>query len=253
MSGIPQLPEAKALQSSPIIPSDASPNGELDALRERLEWLEQDRAQSVERENILRDELQHRVRNMLAIIRSIFSRTVEAGQSLDDMRDHFRGRLDALARYQVARATNPQGTSYLEDMVRDELQSFEFDERIEIEGRELAVANNVAQLLSLAIHELATNSIKFGALSSADRPTRLRIHWVSTDGSLVLHWEESGVAILSSAPARSGFGREFIERALPYQLAATTSFELKPGGVSCTIAVLLDEKVSYRPSGRGWL
>lgn len=225
---------------------------ELASVRSRLQTLERERADAVERERLLRAELQHRVRNMLAVIRSIFSRTVESGHSLADVADHFRGRLDAVARFQVARGANPLGLSYFEDIVRDEFQSFEFDERIEIGGADVAIPTDVAQALGLAIHELATNSVKFGALSTADNRTRLSIRWHTADGRLVVEWRESGVAVLAAAPLRRGFGREFIEHALPYQVAASTSFELLPGGLACTITIPLEARATIDPTVRNW-
>ncbi|WBH18134.1 sensor histidine kinase [Sphingomonas radiodurans] len=225
---------------------------ELASVRRQLTKYERERAEAVEREKLLRAELQHRVRNMLAVIRSIFSRTIESGHSSADVADHFRGRLDALARFQVARGVNPLGPSYLEDIVRDEFQSFEFDERIEIEGEDVAIPNDVAQALGLAIHELATNAVKFGALSTPDKRTRLNVRWHTADGDLVVEWLESGVAVLASVPVRRGFGREFIEHALPYQVAASTRFDLLPGGISCRIAIPLQARPEPNPSIRNW-
>src|SRR4051812_17967053 len=72
--------------------------GELDATRRELDAVESERRLASEREALLRGELLHRVRNIFAVIRSIFSRTIVAGGSLEDVSDHFRGRLDALAR-----------------------------------------------------------------------------------------------------------------------------------------------------------
>jgi two-component sensor histidine kinase len=225
---------------------------ELTASRGQVAELEHERSLAAEREQQLRDELQHQVRNMLAIIRSISSRTAALGQSMEDASDHFRGRLDALSRFQSSRAASPHGANYLEDLVRDELQSFEFDDRIEIEGDELAVPHDVAQVLGLALHELATNSIKFGALSRTDDRTSVKIRWVSRDGALVLTWQESGVAVLSAVPVRRGFGREFIEDALPYQLGATTVFEMKPGGLSCSISIPLGAERAAEANPRNW-
>jgi two-component sensor histidine kinase len=238
---------------------DASSPAEIDSLRaellaarQRLEELERERAVSAEREMLLRNEVQHRVRNMLAIIRSIFSRTVETDPLIEDRGDHFRGRLDALARFQVVRGVNLLGSYDLEDILRDELHSFEFDQRIEFAGPEVVLNNDTAQLIGLAVHELTTNAIKFGALASADDRTRLKIGWSLADGSLRLAWRETGVSVMAPAPVRTGFGREFIEQALPYQLTATTRFELKPGGLSCTIEIPLGVASVADPSFRSW-
>ncbi|KKC24801.1 hypothetical protein WP12_17580 [Sphingomonas sp. SRS2] len=195
-----------------------------------------------DREAVLRNELQHRVRNMLAIIRSIFSRSMTSGGSIDDIADHFHGRLDTIARYQSFHSIDPMRSVDVEQIVRDELHSFQFgdDPVITIEGHEAHINQDVAQLTALAVHELVTNSLKFGALSGGDARVRLLIRWTVAGNALTLEWLESGVAIIGAAPLRRGFGREFIEQALPYQIGATTSFDLRPGGLTCIITIPLD-------------
>jgi two-component sensor histidine kinase len=193
-----------------------------------------------DREALLRGELQHRVRNLLAVIRSIFSRTVHAGGSVEDTANHFGGRLDAIARQSLG-ALEPGATIDFEQLVREELHAFQFgdDPRIAIEGPEIRIGLDAAQLMGLALHELTTNAIKFGALGIDGGRERLSIRWRIEDGMLRFEWLETGVAVIASAPLRSGFGREFIEEALPYQLGAETGFELRPGGVFCAITLPL--------------
>jgi two-component sensor histidine kinase len=99
------------------------------------------------------------------------------------------------------------------------------------------------QTLALALHELATNAVKYGAIASPEG--RLHIGWHVTeneDGTnqrLNIDWRESGVNIPDpdSALQNKGYGRELIERALPYQLGARTLYELGPTGVHCVIDV----------------
>jgi two-component sensor histidine kinase len=206
-----------------------------------LASVERERQASRDREALLANELLHRVRNMLAIIRSIFSRTVAAGGSLDDVADHFRGRLDAIARAQTSQSLDPGGTIDFEQIVRDELHSFQFgdDPRIGIAGPEVRLAPDVAQMIGLALHELVTNSIKFGVLAMLEERGQLEASWTTDEGQLRFTWIETGVSVLSPAPLRRGFGREFIEQALPYQIGAETRFELRPGGISCEIVAPL--------------
>lgn len=232
---------------------DASGGAALAATRRQLEESERRLALSAEREKLLRNEVQHRVRNMLATVRSIFARTADSSVSLEDAKDHFLGRLDALARFQVARSVNSGGSSDLENIIRDELRSFEFDDRIDVEGPEVALPHDVAEVLGLAIHELATNAIKFGALSTSDERLHLAIRWTLSDGVLELAWRETGVPVLASAPITAGFGREFIEQALPYQTGAATSFALGPGGLLCTIRVSLGDGAARKATSRNWI
>lgn len=193
------------------------------------------------RERALNHELQHRVRNMLAVIRSIYRRSRENGASQDEFAEHFEGRLTAVARYQSHVDEVGSGIE-IEDMVRDELLgSTALDgPNCSIGGPPLLLKQKLAELLGLAIHELATNSIKFGALA---QDGRLDVAWSIEDfeGSrrLRFRWTETGVSVASSAPRPAGFGRQLIEEALPYQLGAVTSFDLKPGGLICTIVLPL--------------
>lgn len=184
-----------------------------------------------EREALLRNELQHRIRNILATVRSVFARTIETGESLEEVDRHFRARLEVIARHAFPRG----GADDLERLVRDELHGFRFgyDDSITVDGPDAALATDEVLPLALAIHELVTNALKFGALSIPGGA--LRVGWNADGGALTLTWEESGVAIVGLAPQRRGFGREYIEEALPYQIGAETRFAMRPGGVLCTI------------------
>jgi two-component sensor histidine kinase len=206
-----------------------------------VETLETRLQAAYDREIVLRGELQHRVRNMLAVLRSIFDRTVVAGGSLEEVTSHFRGRLDAVAQFQSARVAQPGAAVDLEQIIRDEMHSFQFGDhpKISIDGPETALNPDAAQLLRLAVHELVTNSLKFGVLSADGGGAQLHVRWTTDIDRLAFTWVETGVSVIASAPIRRGFGREFIEQALPYQLGATTIFELRPGGVFCFIELPL--------------
>jgi len=212
---------------------------QLDAMRaERDEALRQAQA-SAAREALLRSERQHQVRNMIAVIRSIFARTVSAGGALDEVADHFKGRLDVIARYQLSHSLELDEAPSLEAMVCDELQTYMAgnDVRVTLDGPGICIAHDVAQLLGLALHELMTNAIKFGALSTGDPRPRLAICWTLDDQALQLHWRETGVTILSPVPVRIGFGREYLEEALPYQLGGSTAISMRAGELNCTLTI----------------
>lgn len=200
---------------------------------------------ATERQKMLMAELQHRVKNILAIMRSIFGRTVEAGGSLEEVVDHFTGRLDSLARTQTVAARTLEGRVDLEELIRDELLSFGVSDgpKLSIDGPSVRLAPDAAEAVGLAIHELATNAVKYGALFAAKGHLMLR--WSVQDTAqgkrMALEWQESGVPLLSTNPSRVGFGRELIEQALPYQLQATTALEFLPGGVRCLINIPLPD------------
>ncbi|WNO52872.1 PAS domain-containing protein [Stakelama saccharophila] len=202
---------------------------------------------ATEHQKLLMAELQHRVKNILAVVRSIFSRTLEAEDSVEQVASHFRGRIDALARTQTILARSPQGQIELEELVRDELLSVDAPMdgmRIRVRGPSVHLFHKPAETLGLAVHELVTNAVKYGALALGGE---IDIFW-SVDGQsgsarrLHFTWEEKGVPMVSGDIPREGFGSELIERGLPYQLGATTAFELRPGGVRCVIDIpLIDD------------
>ncbi|AOH83209.1 hypothetical protein AWL63_03690 [Sphingomonas panacis] len=226
---------------------EAAPVGEsrdqLDAVRAERDRLARDLAASREREAVLANELQYRVRNALAVTRSIFSRTIETAESVEDVAMHFSGRLDALARYYAQSTAFLRAQVFdLEAMVRDELTVFasSADPRVAIIGPDVKLRSAQAGVLGLALHELTSNSVKFGVLSDQHSGGRLSIEWTLDGDRVTFAWLETGVGIVASAPIASGFGRDYIEQALPYQIGADTRFEVLPGGVQCRIAIILN-------------
>jgi two-component system CheB/CheR fusion protein len=185
-------------------------------------------------------DFQHRLKNLMAIIRAIADRTVRNSANMEEFAAHFEGRLTALARSQKILARTAAFEIDLEELAREELLSHSAAglAKVAIEGPRVRLRQKAADNIGLALNELATNALKFGALSCAGG--RLAIGWRVCDGTtLSLQWQESGVALLDPNPSRSGFGREFIEQALPYHLGATTRLEFRPGGILCTIAFAL--------------
>lgn len=206
-----------------------------------------DRTQERENEDrrkLLTAELQHRVKNILAVVRSIASRTLENTDDLEDFSAHFDGRLRALARTQNVLTRTVTGRIDLGELVSEELLSHGAQEesQIEIDGPEIGLRDRAAEIFALALHELATNAVKYGAL--AQPRGHIAVTWRVTHaagrGRLSLEWRETGVPAIDPAPARRGFGRDLIERGLPYELGAATAMEFLPGGVRCTIDLPLD-------------
>lgn len=198
------------------------------------------------RQLLLLAELQHRVRNILTVVRSVFSRTVEAEGSIEEIADHYRGRLDSLARTQVIVTQRADGTVDLENLIRDELLSVSVSDGplVRIEGPAVTLRSKEAEALGLAIHELATNALKYGAIKTPD--ATLDIRWATNmdygDRSrLHLTWLEQGVPAVALHPVREGFGMELIKEALPYRLGAETGFEFRSDGICCTISIPLPD------------
>ncbi len=193
------------------------------------------------------DDVQHRMRNALAVMRSVARRTVRTSETVEHYASHFEGRLDAFARVQDALIRSPDDAVDLEGLIREELVAHRVgDAGLDIEGPRLRLVGQAAEAFVLALHELVVNAVKFGALTAPGG--RVSIAWTidraTAPPRLLFRWVEKGVRIAGPAPRRRGFGTEVIERSLPYELSAATRLEFLPGEVRCTIALPLTEWVS---------
>jgi PAS domain S-box-containing protein len=200
--------------------------------------------QNADRLRILNSELQHRTRNLIAVVRAVAHSTMDASSSLEDFSRRFVPRLDALSRVQglLSRATG--GQVDFESVLRAELNAHGAlelgQDRVRLEGPPgVGLLPNSVQTVVLALHELATNAVKYGALSQP--AARLRVAWslrperTAHQQFLHIDWRESGVAMPLEGAHGTGYGRELIEHALPYQLGAATCYELGADGVHCSI------------------
>jgi two-component system CheB/CheR fusion protein len=199
-----------------------------------------------DRQQTLLAELQHRTRNLITVVRAVSDRTLEKSASLEDFQDRFGRRLAALARVQRLLSHLSVGERVTFDQLLDsELHALGASEdKVWLNGPAgVPLRSAMVQTLALAIHELATNAVKYGALSPAGGHLDVRWHVEAANGAgePVLHveWKESGVKMPDGTRSTDGggYGRELIEKALPYQLRAKTSFTLGPDGVYCTIAI----------------
>ncbi|MCR0983731.1 CheR family methyltransferase [Roseomonas populi] len=197
--------------------------------------------------SLLMAELQHRVKNILAVVRSITRQSLESAESLEELRLHLGGRIDSLARTQGLLANRGREGITLDGLVRDELAAVlgQDGERVTIEGPPILLKDKAAETFALGIHELSTNAVKYGALSGPDGQLGVRWRILHTGGGdrLALEWQETGVPVLDVRPSRTGFGRRLIERGLPYDLGAVTSLEFLPGGVRCAVELPMGPRV----------
>ncbi|WP_424813177.1 CheR family methyltransferase [Roseococcus sp. YIM B11640] len=206
-----------------------------------------DRRRAQGQQYLLMAELQHRVKNILAVVRSITRRSLDGADNLEDLRQQLGGRIDALARTQGVLANRGVEGVRLDELVRDELAaSGETDgTSAVIDGPAVLLKDKAAETFALALHELTTNAVKHGALSA--RRGRLSVRWsiLNTEEAprLTLEWLEQGVVMPASPSPRSGFGRRLIERGLPYDLGASTQFEFRPDGVRCVVELPIGPRV----------
>jgi light-regulated signal transduction histidine kinase (bacteriophytochrome)/CheY-like chemotaxis protein len=184
-------------------------------------------ARKLERQKLHQDlliaELNHRVRNTLALVRSIARQTSDASASVEQYVSMLEQRIEALST-----AHNLIGGSGLQwarivDLVRAELKPYEHaDNAVSITGPPLAVRADVAPVIALLIHEMATNAVKYGALSG--NAGELSVSWFGDTAGVTIRWvEELPVAV--SEPERRGFGLALIERALPYECNGRSSVQ----------------------------
>jgi two-component system CheB/CheR fusion protein len=204
-----------------------------------------------ERQRLLLAELQHRVRNTLGVVRSIARRSAETSTNVEEYAAHLDGRLNAFARTQSMVTRDPEGGIDLEYLVAEELLGYRSREgdALRVSGPSIRFQPKAAETFALAIHELATNAIKYGALSQPDG--RLEVSWRVDDGAdaaqLVFDWRERGGPPVSP-PLRRGFGSELLERTLAFDLKGKTTLSFNGSGLHCTIVIPLNRRVVLTPA-----
>ncbi len=219
---------------------------ELSEARGSLRGAEQRLGRIVEQQKIMVAELQHRSRNLLALVEGLATEITHDSDSIESFRGRFGDALAALSRAQGLLSRGDGQPITVGALVRTELTALgggRLDGHVTLDGPELVVSEAAAQMLALAIHELGTNARKYGALSS--RAGRLVVTWRLRGGRahrrVVLDWVEQGpVALELTGTPVSGYGRRLIEQGLPSSLNATTSYEVGDGAVRCTIDLPLD-------------
>lgn len=196
-------------------------------------------------------ELQHRVRNVLALVTSIVGRTAETSDSIEDYQSKLLSRLTSLARTQTLLTCGSSRGVDLRDLICDELLAQVGDsEQCTISGVDLILAPKAAEVLTLAVHELTTNAVKYGAFSNTGG--RLDIDWSIEEqaGKAWLHldWSESGLT-LPDGPHREGFGTQLIVGRVPYELKGVGKIVRRPSGILCSIAFPLNDGASILEAG----
>ena len=201
-------------------------------------------------------ELQHRVRNTLAVVKSITKRTADSSTSVEEMAAHLNGRLDAFARVQSAVTRNPDAGIDLASIVADELAAHAVHEgdHLAIKGPDLRLEPKAAESISLAVHELVTNAVKHGSLRG--NGGRLNVNWRldGADGAkrrLMFEWSEAGMDGGTAKPERQGFGMELLTRMLPYDLGAKTNIEFQEGGIRFSMELPVEHIRSDSEGGAG--
>ena len=239
------LPDGSAVWTSnsvtAMLDSDGRPQHMISAV---LDTTQQKLAmQHVE---LMLDELNHRVKNTLATVQAIAQQTLARAPDLAAFRVAFEARLLALSKTHNLLAADAWTGARVADIVAGELEPFQREDhgrdRVRMSGADVVLSPKRALALSMAIHELATNASKYGALSAAQG--RVDVHWAmelrGEERWLTLHWSESGGPEVA-VPSHQGFGTRLITEGLAFELNGDAAIDYRPSGVSCVINVPLSE------------
>jgi two-component sensor histidine kinase len=225
----------------------------IERCRELYDKLEQHEAALREREErlaVVVAELQHRTRNLISVVGTIADNTLRTSNTFDDFKARYRDRLDVLGRVQgLLFRKNDGGRVTFDELIETELSAqsilVEVGGPVTLDGpNDIPLLSGTVQTFAMVLHELVTNAVKYGALKQPNG--HLTIRWrqetSAESGKPCLHldWKESGVE-MPPFPQHTGQGRELIEKALPYQFDAQTTFAMEPDGVHCTISLPISE------------
>ena len=196
-----------------------------------------DQARSHARQELLIAELNHRVRNILNLIKGLISQSADGHYDVSSLTGVIGGRIDALARAHDQITRQLWAPASLYDLIETECDAYlgVKADRVVITGPDAMLNPDAFSALSLVIHELMTNSAKYGALCD----TRGRVDVTTAqqaNGSLKLEWRETGGPAVQ-APKRRGFGTTIIERSIPYELNGTSAIRYELTGVEVELTV----------------
>ena len=202
-----------------------------------------ERKRSDERQLLMMAEIDHRAKNLLASIQAMVLLTKTDAHSVADYADTLIGRLHALARAHELLAREKWQGAHLHELIRNEFEAYVGNDgaSLTVAGDDLLLRSRAAQTLSLALHELATNAAKYGALSIPGGRVAIRsaVERAASGPALLLTWTESGGPVIAP-PMHRGFGSVVIERGIAHDLGGSTSLEFDPAGVRCKICFPLE-------------
>lgn len=195
-----------------------------------------ERKEAEELQRLMVNELNHRVKNSLATVQSIAMQTLRGAVDAEAARHLLDQRICSLARaHDLLTARNWSGAA-LREVIGRAVEPFG-PAKFVVDGPEVEVSPRYALTLSLALHELATNAAKYGALGAP--LGKVEIAWRLADGQLALDWRESGGPPVLP-PLRRGFGSRLLERGLASELGGRTRLTFAPAGVACEIVAPLE-------------
>ncbi len=191
-----------------------------------------DRVLAQDRQRLLMDELNHRVKNTLATVQAIAQQTLRGSATPEQFAEAFESRLLALSKTHNALTDSRWEGAGLWQILQQELSPYG-SERVTLSGTDVQLSARVALALGMVFHELATNAAKYGALSASGR---LKVSWTMESDTLSLTWRETG-GPTPSPPTRRGFGSRLIERSITGELQGSVVIDYDPAGLICSFTV----------------
>lgn len=199
-----------------------------------------DRRRADEHRELLINELNHRVKNTLAVVQALAKQTFRLPGKSDPRLDVFAGRLAALAHAHNLLSSEGWARAYLADVARQTLPIGASEPRISITGPAVILTPKQAVTMAMALHELYTNAVKHGALSDANG--RIDLEWTTgPDRLFTLRWKESNGPRIQP-PSRRGFGSTLIEQALAAEFDASVHLDYAIDGLSFTLEAMLPRR-----------
>ena len=197
-----------------------------------------DRKRAEERQTLLTREVDHRAKNALALAQSIVRLT--RAETVDAYVRAVEGRITALARVHTVLSLSSWQGAEIRRLVSEEVAPYSGADQIQFDGAEVQLEPATAQTRALAVHELVTNSAKYGSLS--DLAGRLAISWEVQNDQLDLAWVETGGPQVSE-PTCKGFGTRSVIASIETQLGGKADFDWCPEGLICRLTVPLQERL----------
>jgi len=195
-----------------------------------------ERKQTEAYRSMMAQEMGHRMKNMLAATQSIVNQSLRTDQSLEEIRSTIAQRLGALASSSEVLHGREFGTHDVQQIVEQAVAPFNETGRIAYHGPNVTVSHQATTSLSLALHELATNAIKYGALSNSDG--RVAVNWGLNGDQFEMRWIESGGPPVVE-PARRGFGTKLIQM-LGSSLRGNAQISFDPAGLKFSVTTSRD-------------
>lgn len=204
-----------------------------------------DRKRAEERQAMMVRELHHRVKNSLATVQAIANSTARTATDIDSFREAFNQRVISLARTHTLLAENSWGVIPLRELLVAELEPYRGGDemRVAMNGPDVALPSDVALSLGMAVHELTTNAVKYGALSSSSGFVAVdwRVETTGESRQLRLSWVERGGPTVAP-PSRQGFGSRLLRHMLGGQFNGKVDMSFEPEGLRFSVAIPLVEE-----------